>query len=264
VGLIPLFAVEVVDQRLLAQVPRFRRVLKRYQAGLCRDRHLCLVPDLSNERQEYLLALVEPARLARILPRLLDEAQFLSLYGIRGVSHYHAEHPEVGWLPGDAQPARVDYSPGESTTPMFGGNSNWRGPVWFPTNYALVQALEKYHRYLGSDFKVTAPCLGEEVDLRQAATLIAERLVDLYRQSPEGVTPAMRRDSPFQHDVQWKDLFLFYEYFHAETGQGLGAAHQTGWTGLIANLVMRRYQKDVTPWSGLDSAETATPIDEMA
>ena len=152
----------------------------------------------------------------------------------------------------------MEYVPGEAQSPLFGGNSNWRGPVWLPTNYALIQALEKYHRFLGPGYRVQVPCLGgEERDLGQIATLIAERLVNLYRRDQHQAVPALRRDAPFQHDPLRKNLYFFYEYFHAETGKGLGAAHQTGWTGLLANLVMRRYQKDISPWSGLDAGTQA-------
>jgi len=160
----------------------------------------------------------------------------------------------------------MQYVPGEAESTLFGGNSNWRGPVWLPTNYALIQALEKYHRFLGPGYRVQVPCLGgEEQDLGQIATLLAERLVDLYRRDPHEAVPALRRDAPFHRDPLWKDLFFFYEYFHGENGQGLGAAHQTGWTGLLANLVMRRYRKDISPWSGLDAGTQAPArIEELA
>ncbi len=265
VGLIPLFATEIIDKRLLKNVPRFRDLLHQHKGGMFQGHTICLCPEWQNDRGEHLLALVDHTQLPKILEHLLNETEFLSRYGIRSVSQVHAHQQTVGWIPGWKQPATIEYSPGESTTPMFGGNSNWRGPVWMPTNYSLVQTLEKYHRFLGPNFRVRVACLGNEKrNLQEIATLVAERLVDLYRQGDEGMVPALRRDSPFQHDPHWRDLFLFYEYFHAETGQGLGAAHQTGWTGLLANLVMRRYQKDITPWSGLDAGAKASPIDEMA
>jgi hypothetical protein len=148
---------------------------------------------------------------------------------------------------------------------MFGGNSNWRGPVWLPTNYSLIQAIEKFHRFLGPNFEVEAPCLGnQKINLQQIANLLSDRLANLYRRDQDGTIPALRRDSPFQSDPAWRDQLFFYEYFHGETGQGLGAAHQTGWTALLANLVMRKYQKDITPWSGLDAGERAAWIDELA
>jgi hypothetical protein len=264
VGLIPLFATEVVDARLLEHAPRFRAMLHEHKGGLFRGSYVCACPDWRNERGEHLLALVDHSMLPRILNRLLDEAQFLSPYGIRSLSKLHATHRDLGEIPAVGR-AWIEYVPGESTTGMFGGNSNWRGPVWLPTNYSLIQALEKFYRFLGPDFEVEVPCLGgQRLDLKAVASLIAERLVNLYRRDAGGTIPALRRDSPFQDDPGWQDLCLFYEYFHGETGQGLGAAHQTGWTGLLANLVMRRYQKDITPWSGLDAGETAAWTDELA
>jgi hypothetical protein len=263
VGLIPLFATEVVDRRLLECAPRFRRLLREHKGGLFRGSYVCHCPDWENERGEHLLALVDHSMLPRILERLLDEAQFLSPYGVRSLSRLHATHRELGRIPGIGE-AIIGYEPGRSRSPLFGGNSNWRGPVWMPTNYSLVQAIEKYYRFLGAGYRVAVPCLGgRELNLREIATLIAERLVDLYRRGDDGTLPALA-GGPFADDPAWKDLYLFYEYFHGETGEGLGAAHQTGWTGLIANLVMRRYQKDVTPWSGLDRGETASPMDELA
>ena len=248
VGLIPLFACEVVDERLLEKAPRFRQLLHEHKGGLFRGSYICACPDWENERGEHLLALVDHSMLPRILKRLLDEEQFLSPYGVRGVSKLHETHKDLGFIPGIGQ-AMIEYNPGESNTGMFGGNSNWRGPVWMPTNYSLVQAIEKYYRFLGPEFTVETPCMNNErLNLRQIANLLSERLVDLYRRDENGRIPALRRDSPFQDDENWKDLAFYYEYFHAETGQGLGAAHQTGWTGLLANFVMRRYQKHITPW----------------
>lgn len=239
VGIIPLFACEVVDERLLANAPRFRAVLEarsRDTPDLCQD------ASIVNDRGEHLLALVDANRLQRMLQRLLDEEQFLSRFGVRSLSRMHAGQRPVGDVPG-VGPIRIRYEPGESSAGLFGGNSNWRGPIWLPTNYSLIQALERYHRFLGDNWTVPVPCeQGRAMTLREIATLIADRLVDLYRRSPGGDVPALRPDSPFQHDPLWKDLYFFYEYFHADTGRGLGAAHQTGWTALLANLVKRHYR----------------------
>jgi hypothetical protein len=264
VGLIPLFAVEIVNQRMLEHSPRFAALLRDHKGGLFRGSYVCACPDWENERGEHLLALVDHSMLPRILKRLLDEDQFLSTYGVRSLSRIHAGDNNLGWLPGIGE-ALIEYVPGESTSPMFGGNSNWRGPVWLPLNYSLVSSLERFHRFLGDGFTVAVPCLGgEHKTLGEIATLIAERLSDLYRHPDGDPVPALAGHYPQPDDPRWKDLLRFYEYFHADNGRGLGAAHQTGWTGLLANLVMRRYQKDIRPWSGIDSGERPSLIDEIA
>jgi hypothetical protein len=245
VGLIPLFAAEVIDQRLLKYVPRFHRVLIGHSEGTFEGHKVTHCPMQTNERGEHLLSLLGPHRLKAVLGRVLNEREFLSSYGVRSVSRIHAERRDLGVLPGVGQ-ALIEYVPGESNSGLFGGNSNWRGPVWMPTNYALVQAIEKFHRYYGDGFTVAVPCLeNKQLNLQEIATLIAERLVDIYRRDEQGRIPAFPADSPFQHDPYFRDLLLFYEYFHGDTGQGLGAAHQTGWTGLLANLVMRRNREDI-------------------
>ncbi|MCU7846263.1 MAG: glucosidase [Candidatus Thiodiazotropha sp. (ex Monitilora ramsayi)] len=250
VGLIPLFATEVVDRRLLENVPRFQNMLKAHKKGLFQGSYVCACPDWENEQGEHLLALVDHTMLPRILDRLLNQDEFLSPYGIRSLSKIHERYQELGDLPGIGR-TTIRYLPGESESGLFGGNSNWRGPVWMPTNYALVQALEKFHRFLGDGFQYEVGFMpGRTLNLQDIATLIADRLVNLYRRDEDGKVPALRCDSPFQTDEAWSELNLFYEYFHAETGQGLGAAHQTGWTGLLANLVMRRYRKDIPVFLG--------------
>ena len=247
VGLIPLFAVEVVDERLLANVPRFRRVLESHAGGRFRGHCVSACPHTVNARREHLFALVTAPQLRRILVRLLSEEEFLSPYGVRSVSRLHASHRDLGVLPGIGQ-ALIEYVPGESTSGLFGGNSNWRGPVWMPTNYTLVQALEKFHRYYGEDFRVPVPALGgRQLNLQEIASLICDRLVNLYRRDAAGRIAAYAADSPFQDREHWKDLLLMFEYFHGDTGEGVGAAHQTGWTGLIANLVLRQHRRDI-PW----------------
>jgi hypothetical protein len=260
VGLIPLFATEVVHRRLLDAAPRFTKRLPEHKHGLFRGRYICACPDWENDRGEHLLALVDSGKLPVILKRLLDSDQFLSDHGVRSVSRIHATHRDLGSIPGLGQ-ATIEYVPGESNSGLFGGNSNWRGPVWMPTNYTLVQALERYHRFLGDGFTVPVPCLGgQELTLKEIAHLISERLVGLYRQGPDGVVPAMRRDAIFRDDPHWAGLYLFYEYFDGETGQGLGATHQTGWTGLIANLVMRRYREDIPEyWRAQGAAVPRSP-----
>ncbi|MCG6862259.1 MAG: hypothetical protein LJE70_13440 [Chromatiaceae bacterium] len=264
VGLIPLFAAEVVDKRLLAGAPRFAALLKSHKGGFFQGNFVCVCPDWENARGEHLLALADHSMLARILERLLNEEEFLSDYGVRGVSKLHATRRDLGHIPGVGE-AIIEYVPGESNSALFGGNSNWRGPIWMPTNFLLVQALEKYHRFLGNTYKVPVPCLGgQELTLKEIATLISERLVDIYRRDETGRIRSHPPRSPFQSNPDWKDLHLFYEYFHGETGQGLGASHQTGWTGLIANLVMRRYRTEIPKYWRSRGSEAASPTAALA
>ena len=261
VGLIPLFATEVVDRRLLEAAPRFRRMLREHRGGLFQGSYVCACPDWENERGEHLLALVDHTMLPRILQRLLSEAEFLSPYGVRSVSKIHERHRDLGVIPGIGQ-AMIEYVPGESNSGLFGGNSNWRGPIWLPTNFALIQALERFHRFLGDAFRIPVPCLGgQQLTLKEIANLLAERLVELYRRDPGGSAPALRRDPPFQDDPHWQGLYLYYEYFHGDTGMGLGAAHQTGWTGLLANLVMRRHRRQIPEfWRTQAKASRVTQV----
>jgi len=245
VGIIPLFACEVVDQRLLDKAPRFAETLEKYYRGHYDGNKVTACPMAANARGEHILCLINTDWLPRILQRVLSEDEFLSRYGIRSVSRIHAERRDLGSLPGIGR-ALIEYVPGESNSGLFGGNSNWRGPIWMPCNYTLIQAIEKFHRYLGDNYKVTVPAMNnQEMTLKEISKLISDRLVDMFRRDSTGRVPALPADSPFQHDPHWKDLLLFNEYFHAETGLGLGAMHQTGWTGLVANLVDRRYRKDI-------------------
>ena len=244
VGLIPLFACEIIDQRLLAHAPRFAAELEAHGGGLFDGHYICACPQHENGRGEHLLALVDHTMLPRILAHLLAEDEFLSPYGIRSVSRVHATRCDLGYVQGIGE-AMIRYLPGESDSGLFGGNSNWRGPVWMPTNFSLIQALEKYHRYLGDDFRMTVPGSDRQLNLSEIAQLLAQRLANLFRRDGAGRIPALPADSPFAHDPAWRDLLLFPEYFHGETGLGLGAMHQTGWTGLVANLVHRRYRSDI-------------------
>ena len=245
VGIIPLFACEVIEQRLLKNAPRFSAMLNEHAGGLFDGHTICACPTAINERGERLLSLVDYTMLPHILRHLLSEDEFLSNYGIRSVSKIHDLRRDLGHIEGVGQ-ALIEYVPGESNSGLFGGNSNWRGPIWMPTNYSLIQAIEKFHRYLGDEYKVSVPCMNNrEMTLKEIANLISERLVNMFRRDATGRIPALPVNSPFQHDPHWKDLLLFNEYFHAETGLGLGAMHQTGWTGLVANLVERRYRTDI-------------------
>ncbi len=245
VGLIPLFACEIIDQRLLKNAPGFVDFLHANKGGKLNGQQAFADPDWENQHGEHLLALVDHERLSSILLRVLDKTQFMSRYGIRSLSRIHGEHKNLGEIPGIGT-AMIEYVPGESNSWMFGGNSNWRGPIWFPINYSLIQSLDKYHRYLGDDFVIPVPCQNNELmNLKQIADLISESLIDLYRKNEDNVVPAMHQELSFQNNPDWEKLYYFYEYFHGETGQGLGAKHQTGWTGLIANLIMRRHDRHI-------------------
>jgi len=267
VGLIPLFACEIVDQRLLQAAPRFHAVMNAHRYGLFDGMYVSECPTKTNARGEHLLALVDADKLKRVLQHLLSETEFLSEYGVRAVSRIHAERRDLGHVHGIGR-ALIEYVPGESTSGLFGGNSNWRGPIWMPTNYVLIQAIERYHRFLGDSFKVAVPALGgQELTLNQVAKLISDRLVNMFRRGLEGRIPALPPNSPFQRDPAWRDLLLFHEYFHGESGLGLGAMHQTGWTGLVANLVQRRYRDDIPAfWKAQQEGAGAGPrnVEEAA
>jgi hypothetical protein len=183
-----------------------------------------------------LLSLVNRKHLKRVLSRMLDETEFLSPYGVRGLSRYHLDHPYEVHVNGNL--SRVEYEPAESSTGIFGGNSNWRGPIWFPVNFLLVESLQKFHHYYGEDFKVECPTHSRtESDLWQVAEEISRRLTHIFLRDSNGRRPVAGGIELFQNDPHWRDLILFYEYFHGDNGAGIGASHQTGWTGLVAKLI---------------------------
>jgi hypothetical protein len=169
---------------------------------------------------------------------MLDEREFLSPYGVRALSAFHRAHPYTMSL--DGQEHRVGYEPAESTTCLFGGNSNWRGPIWFPVNYLLVESLQKFHHYLGDDFRVGCPTGSDELlSLREVATELSNRLSRIFLRDERNRRPVFGDRELFQKDRFWRDLVPFYEYFHGDTGEGLGASHQTGWTSLVAKLLQQ-------------------------
>lgn len=240
VGLIPLLACEVVTPEIIDNVPRFKALLEAHKGGVFDGHTICACPNSTNDRGERLLSLVDHTMIPAILDRLLNEEEFLSDHGIRSVSRAHARNRELGTLPGVGS-ALIEYEPGESRSPLFGGNSNWRGPVWMPINYSIIQALTKFYRHLGPNFTLEAQAVsGREVNLQEIANALADRLIDLFRKDEQGRLPIFSADSPFQADPHWKDLRLFHECFHGDTGLGLGASHQTGWSGLVANLIKRK------------------------
>jgi Glycosyl hydrolase family 63 C-terminal domain len=181
-------------------------------------------------------ALVNPERLRRILSRMLDEKEFLSPYGIRALSRYHAEHPYVFDVYG--REYRVNYLPAESDTGMFGGNSNWRGPIWMPVNALLIRALLSFYGYYGNNFKIECPTgSSNRMNLFEVARELTHRLTRIFLRDESGRRPVYGGTEKFQTDPHWKDYVMFYEYFHGDNGAGLGASHQTGWTGLVAKLI---------------------------
>ena len=183
-----------------------------------------------------LLAIPSRARLERVLKYMLDENEFLSPYGLRSVSKFHQNNPYVVNAGGVEH--RIDYDPGESTTGLFGGNSNWRGPIWFPINFLILEALERYHHFYGDSFQVECPTgSGRMMNLRQVALELSSRLASIFLPDASGRRPCHGDDLRFASDPYWRDLVLFHEYFHGETGQGLGASHQTGWTALAIGCI---------------------------
>ena len=183
-----------------------------------------------------ILALVNPERLRRILTKMLDENEFLSPYGIRSLSKFHEQHPYIFHVNG--QEYRVDYLPAESNTGMFGGNSNWRGPIWMPVNVLIIRALLNFHLYYGDNFKIECPTgSGNMMNLFEVAKEIADRLGRIFLRDEHGRRPVYGGAEKFQNDPHWRDYILFYEYFHGDNGAGLGASHQTGWTGLVAKTM---------------------------
>jgi hypothetical protein len=238
VGLIPLFAVETLDSEALDRLPDFKRRLDWFLAhreDLTSKVARMEVPGMGSRR---LLAVVWPERLARVLAKLLDESEFLSPYGVRALSRRHADHPFV--LHVDGHEHRVEYEPGESSSGLFGGNSNWRGPIWFPVNFLLIEALQKFHHYFGDDFRVECPARsGRMLTLAEVATELSQRLSAIFVRDGDGRRAVFGDNATFQRDPHWRDLVPFHEYFHGDTGAGVGASHQTGWTALVAKLLQQ-------------------------
>ena len=238
VGLLPLCATSVIEEWQRERIPRAMAQMF--------DR-LRRMPELMNSihptgpghlgvAERGILALVNPQRLRRILAKMLDENEFLSPHGIRSLSKFHQQHPYVFHVQG--QEYRVDYLPAESNTGMFGGNSNWRGPVWMPVNAMIIRALLQFYLYYGENFKVECPTgSGKMMNLFEVAKEIADRLAGIFTRDGQGRRPVYGGTEKFQSDSHWRDHILFYEYFHGDNGAGLGASHQTGWTGVVAKTI---------------------------
>jgi hypothetical protein len=239
VGLIPLFAVETLEPELLEKLPDFKRRLKWF---------LNYRPDLAalvsrwEERgrgERRLLSLLRGHRMKKLLKRLLDETEFLSDYGIRALSKQHRDQPYTFRCQGTS--LTVNYQPGESDSSLFGGNSNWRGPIWFPVNYLLIESLQKFHHYYGDDFKVECPTgSGQFLTIGQVAEELSRRLTRIFLKGERGRRPVLAYHDKLHGDPHFRDYVLFHEYFHGDTGRGVGASHQTGWTGLVAKLLQPR------------------------
>ncbi len=239
VGLIPLFAVETLEPGVLEKLPEFRARLEHLLESRPRLAELVSRWYEPNVGERRLLSLLRGHRMKRLLRRMLDESEFLSDYGVRSLSRYHAENPYQFEVAGKVY--EVSYLPAESDSGMFGGNSNWRGPIWFPVNYLLVESLQKFHHYYGDDFKIECPVgSGNMITIAEAAEELARRLSRLFLRDENGNRPVFGKNDKFQNDPHFRDNILFYEFFHGDNGRGAGASHQTGWTGLIAKLLMPR------------------------
>ncbi len=239
VGLIPLFAVTTMEPSVLDELPEFKTRLEWFldnRPHLARLVSRWQEPGMGERR---LLAILRGHRMKRVLRRMLDETEFLSPHGVRALSRYHADHPYV--FDTDGARYTVDYQPAESASGLFGGNSNWRGPVWFPVNYLIIESLQQFHHYYSDDFKVECPTgSGQLLTLSQIADELSRRLIRLFTLDAQGRRPVFSGSELFQTDPHWRDYLPFHEYFHGDNGAGLGASHQTGWTGLVAKLIQQQ------------------------
>ena len=236
VGLMPLCAVAVVEESELAHLPDLTARLKRFITARPELVGHLADPERPGLHNRRLLSVLDETRLRRVLATMLDENEFFSPYGIRSLSRYHAVHPYVWQVQGNEY--RVDYLPAESDSGMFGGNSNWRGPVWMPMNAMIIRALLQYHAYYGDDFTIECPTgSGQNMTLLQAAQELSTRLAAIFVRNEAGERPVYGGTTTCQHDPHWRDHVLFYEYFHGDNGAGIGASHQTGWTGTVSRLM---------------------------
>jgi hypothetical protein len=236
VGLLPLCAVTVFEGELREKYPELMEGLERFLRARPELVTFIHDPNKLGHADRRLGAILNENKLRRVLEKMLDEEEFLGAYGIRALSRYHADHPYVFHAGG--QEHRVSYVPGESDTAMFGGNSNWRGPVWMPVNALIIRALLQYYAYYGNAFTVECPTgSGRLMNLYQVAEEITRRLADIFLRDQDGSRPVNGGVNKFREDPHWRDCIQFYEYFHGDSGAGLGASHQTGWTGVIARVI---------------------------
>jgi hypothetical protein len=238
VGLVALFAVESLEPAVVDKLPGFKRRMEwfiEHRPDLAGHVPFMNIP---GEGQRRLMSIVNGEQLRRVLRLMLDESEFLSPYGVRALSRFHKDHPFV--MPVDHTEYRVDYEPAESATGLFGGNSNWRGPVWFPVNYLIIESLQKFHHYFGCDYKVECPTgSGNLLTLWEVAAEISRRLTRTFLRDSDGKRPVHGGNPCYHTDPHWSDLVLFYEYFHGDNGAGIGASHQTGWTAIVSKLLQQ-------------------------
>ncbi len=247
VGLLPLASVVVIEEDTWKNIPGFTTKAKRFmdrQKEVCANIH---TPERTGVAGRRMLSVCNEKKLRRILARTFDENEFLSPYGIRSLSKYHEEHPFV--IEFEGHEFRVDYVPGESDSGMFGGNSNWRGPIWMPVNFLLIRSLLNYYAYFGNDFQIEYPTgSGQMRNLFEISQDLIDRLIKMFTRDENGRRPIYGDSDKFQNDPHWRDLHLFYEYFHGDNGTGIGASHQTGWTGCIAKLIYLQSMMTEDTW----------------
>ncbi len=239
VGLIPLFAVETLEPELLSLVPGFTKRLEWYLNHRPELAALVSRWQAPGSGDRRLLSLLRGHRMKEVLRRMLDESEFLSDYGIRALSRYHLEHPyRFDW---NGSVMTVEYQPGESTSGLFGGNSNWRGPIWFPVNFLIIESLQKFYHYYGDEFKIECPTgSGRFITIKEVADELSQRLTRLFTRNDKGQRPVFGQNERLQNDLHFRDYIKFHEYFHGDNGRGVGASNQTGWTGLIAKIIQPR------------------------
>ena len=241
VGLIPLFAVETLEPELLEKVPYFKSRLEWLLTHRSDLADLISRWHVMGTGDRRLLSLLRGHRMKLLLKRMLDETEFLSEYGIRALSRYHHDNSYCFYWDGSA--TCVDYEPGESTSGVFGGNSNWRGPIWFPMNFLLVGALQRFHHYYGNDFRIECPTgSGKFCSIKEVAAELRNRLCRIFLRDANGRRAVFGENKKLQTDPHFRDYLQFFEYFHGDNGRGVGASHQTGWTGLIAKLIDARLE----------------------
>jgi hypothetical protein len=236
VGLIPLFAVETIEPHVLDGLPEFRERSQWFVRKRPEQSENLYSIEAPGEAGRRMMSIVGPRKLRLILKRMLDPEEFLSPYGLRSLSRSHLEHPVRLVL--DGQDHEVRYSPAESDVDLFGGNSNWRGPIWFPLNFLMIESLQKFHYYFGDGFTVECPTgSGQQATLWEVAAELSRRLISTFLPDADGRRPVNGGVDRFDRDPHWRAMVTFAEYFHGDTGAGLGATHQTGWTALVAKLI---------------------------